>query len=1051
MTEEHERSEPDVAEARRRIDAFDGGELNLAHLDLREVPELAGVQGLQSLVLSGNQLMTLDGLSSLEGLQSLDLSHNRLATLDIAALPDGLRSLELSANQLTTVNMAALPDVLGLLYLDDNQLTTVDVAALPRGLLVLDLSSNQLKTVDAASLPNRLRRLYVDNNQLTAIDVASLPKDLDSLHLRDNQLKTLEAASLPKGLEALDLNNNQLTTLDVASLPNGLRLLQLAGNQLATLDATSLPKDLKWLNLCNNQLIRLDVASLPVELEQLAVAGNAGLGLPPSLEYETDPRKLLAYLGQAEERLLDVKVAFIGEGRAGKTTLRKSLMEGGPPPDDLDRTKAFEVEDIRIRVQPPVGTDDEALPDEVGVRFRVYDFGGQRHLWNAHRLFLANRRTIYVVVADATRPPQENRLEHWVKYVEQVHERCLFADAYAEIEERRRQQPRSDTDWSDELQILIGELRRSRRRPPIVVVLTGCASQSLARSVPRGGRQPNEETMAVAERLRDETPDLSLVAYEAFDANVRDAGLDELREALGAASTQLDELWNERYPRSVRGMLDDFERTFGFDGADSEATPGDEPETAVMTCEDALGRIRSHAQAVSGDDKIEAEDYLRMIRDLGVLHWIGDRHDLRVDRARRDELKGQPARDVWNPRWIRVPIARTLWMEQGTRRDPVVDRSKLVDEIANALSGVEWSLSTADATLIPRSVDFLRMSDLIVPVSRHEYDDAFLIPDRIVDPKRPPEHPRWSASATITWRFDYLDPAVRTWLMGGLLEYRDPADDTLNTSLMKLRIDEVKAELYFIEQPGGSAGADMVIATYHGNKDIAHHAASKAAGIIERAFPKHLQSTLPEPERESFDQRAATVSDVPVGTSGDGARSFGVDERVDRQVDERVELWVSILKNVNPGVGERTQREFEAAVAKCLELSTRTRAKASKPVSAWQLACYDIVAPALLLRSVAGADGPGAVLRPERVNLGLVRDFIAEECLKGKSKRELANLVGPVWDELHAASGVSRRTQMWTLMQPSKGTTHHESACRAIASAAKSAIQKFAERYGDLQ
>lgn len=87
-----------LAEALRQPRA---AQLSLARHQLRSIPpELEGLQHLQELDLSDNQLESLAGMPHLRNLTALDLSWNRLRRVPVELMTqDGLRRLDLSNNQ----------------------------------------------------------------------------------------------------------------------------------------------------------------------------------------------------------------------------------------------------------------------------------------------------------------------------------------------------------------------------------------------------------------------------------------------------------------------------------------------------------------------------------------------------------------------------------------------------------------------------------------------------------------------------------------------------------------------------------------------------------------------------------------------------------------------------------------------------------------------------------------------------------------------------------------------------------------------------------------
>jgi len=99
-----------------------------------------------------------------------------------------------------------------------------------------------------------------------------------------------------------------------------------------------------------------------------------------------------------------IKVCFIGDAKAGKTTLMYSLQRKHSPKLKEERTAGMDIVKAKI--------------DEAGdVVF--CDFAGQTNFYKTHSLFFAESTTIYVLVVDLTKGDRElvQSSSFWLSFV----------------------------------------------------------------------------------------------------------------------------------------------------------------------------------------------------------------------------------------------------------------------------------------------------------------------------------------------------------------------------------------------------------------------------------------------------------------------------------------------------------------------------------------------------------------------------------------------------------------------------------------------------------
>jgi len=132
---------------------------------------------------------------------------------------------------------------------------------------------------------------------------------------------------------------------------------------------------------------------------------NCPLICPPveiARDYPQAVRDYFDELGEDGRRLNEVKVIFLGEASAGKTSLVKRLM--GEPFDK----KESQTHGIRIRKAPFTMEEGEV------VTAHFWDFGGQEVMHATHQFFLS-QRSVYVLLLNSR---NDDQAEKWLKHAE---------------------------------------------------------------------------------------------------------------------------------------------------------------------------------------------------------------------------------------------------------------------------------------------------------------------------------------------------------------------------------------------------------------------------------------------------------------------------------------------------------------------------------------------------------------------------------------------------------------------------------------------------------
>jgi internalin A len=307
----------------------------------------------------GKSTLLSDGsfLCGLTGLNSLDLSYNSLSDGSFLRALIGLNSLSLSGNPLRDGSF--LRDLTGLnsLELSGNPVHDWSFLRELTGLTSLDLSDNSLSDGSFLRELTGLTSLDVSSNKLTQIHWAS-----DLLRLR-----------------SLRINQNRITSLPPELLRLGVEIESKESHKL-------LPQS-------------INVGGNPLESPPLEVVRQGHSTIVTWFAETQEPPEPVDE-DEQERPLGEVKVILVGDGGAGKTSLRKRLMGEDVDPQE-SQTHGIEIHDCRFQVGGR----------ELLVHF--WDFGGQEIMHATHQFFLS-RRSLYLLVLDGRK---EEDAEYWLEHI----------------------------------------------------------------------------------------------------------------------------------------------------------------------------------------------------------------------------------------------------------------------------------------------------------------------------------------------------------------------------------------------------------------------------------------------------------------------------------------------------------------------------------------------------------------------------------------------------------------------------------------------------------
>ncbi len=237
---------------------------------------------------------------------------------------------------------------------------------------------------------------------------------LQELECWRTQVYDLSPLAELSALQLLDCEETQISDLSPLSGLTQLQTLYCGSTQVSDLRPLAGLVNLKRLD-CGNTFVsdlfpvlhRIE-DGIPVNWKGRysgISVHNCPLITPPvefAMESPQAVRDYFEELGEDGRKLNEVKVVFLGEASAGKTSLVKQLM--GEQFDD----KESQTHGIRIRKM------DFAMSDGDTVAAHLWDFGGQEVMHATHQFFLS-QRSVYVLLLNSR---NDDQAEKWLKYAE---------------------------------------------------------------------------------------------------------------------------------------------------------------------------------------------------------------------------------------------------------------------------------------------------------------------------------------------------------------------------------------------------------------------------------------------------------------------------------------------------------------------------------------------------------------------------------------------------------------------------------------------------------
>mgnify|MGYP000037001737 CR=1 FL=1 len=377
--------------------------LSLNNIGIQDITLLTACNNLQKLSIAENGLKDLTSLSSLTQILSLNIESN---ICDDLSFLSGLKKIEqLSCNSNPVNNLEPLSGLEGLQILYFPYTKVVDLRPLSalHNLQQLDFYFTEVRDIKPLSSLQNLHTLYCFSTQIHDLGpISSLP-NLRRLDCSNTNITDLTPLANLQKLQVFKFSETPVDNISPLCGLQNLHKIDCSNTQVFDLSLIhpliAKKMFIKWQTWSEHAMGDRD----EWQNQPAILVRDCPLIIPPVEVAQESPQAVRDYfeeLGDDGRKLNEVKVIFLGEASAGKTSLVKRLLG-----EDFD-SKESQTHGIRIRKAP------FAMDDGDSVTAHLWDFGGQEVMHATHQFFLS-QRSVYVLLLNSR---NDDQAEKWLKH-----------------------------------------------------------------------------------------------------------------------------------------------------------------------------------------------------------------------------------------------------------------------------------------------------------------------------------------------------------------------------------------------------------------------------------------------------------------------------------------------------------------------------------------------------------------------------------------------------------------------------------------------------------
>jgi small GTP-binding protein len=384
------------------------GLISLQKLDCSEtqIPELSPLSQLimlREIYCGKTQIFDLSPLSGLSALQELSIGNTQVSDLSSLSGLSALQELNCWNTEVCDLSPLTGLSALQKLSLGNTQVSDLSFLSGLSSLQELDCWNTQIADLSPLSGLTILRRLNCFNTQVSDLSALCGLKTLEYIDCTRTQVSDLSPLVNMADLKVFFCSNTPVSDLSPLGRLTNVQQIDCFSTKVSDLSPLLSQivngTDIWWKNLHEYYQDEFD----PNRQHPAILVRDCPLICPPvefAMESPEAVRDYFEELGEDGRRLNEVKVVFLGEASAGKTSLVKQLMG-----EQFD-SKESQTHGIRIRKM------DFAMSDGDTVAAHLWDFGGQEVMHATHQFFLS-QRSVYVLLLNSR---NDDQAEKWLKY-----------------------------------------------------------------------------------------------------------------------------------------------------------------------------------------------------------------------------------------------------------------------------------------------------------------------------------------------------------------------------------------------------------------------------------------------------------------------------------------------------------------------------------------------------------------------------------------------------------------------------------------------------------
>ncbi len=380
--------------------------LDCSSTQINDLSPIANLRYVQYLDCSATNVSDIKPIANLCYLQQFNSSSTSIKDLSPVANVYSLKRLSCSSTQVSDLSPVENLHNLQIFYCYDTKINDLNSLTKLLNLHQLYCQYTIISNLSPIANLNHLQRLNCSNTHISDLKPLTNLYHLQRLNCSNTSIRDLNPLINLIKLQQVDCSDTQIS--DLTPLTNLKELKQLFCFNTLVSDLSpllSLMKKgmpVKWQDLREERKNGKNEGLQSFFKNKIFLVKNCPLITPPIDFVQNNPEAVVEYfkeLGKNRNRLNEVKIIFLGEGAAGKTSLIKRLLGEN---FDINENQTH---GIRIR-KVPFEVDSEKIVAN------VWDFGGQEVMHATHQFFLS-QRCIYVLVLNSR---SEDRAEYWLKH-----------------------------------------------------------------------------------------------------------------------------------------------------------------------------------------------------------------------------------------------------------------------------------------------------------------------------------------------------------------------------------------------------------------------------------------------------------------------------------------------------------------------------------------------------------------------------------------------------------------------------------------------------------